>query len=580
MIIRCTRVDRYVFDGYVHSSRSAREWMREAMRQAPWFDVELFADFFMCFYLAKPEPDGTVEASPFHRWLVLTLQKQYFYMSIHPRTTGHVPASFKTALKSLMWLTESYEKEVKRRQKEQQQLGVGIDKKQQQIGQEEAKVSERLSEKQIEKLRLVGYTLQQGKRTVEEKQASADTKPLVAEEIRALRQRIAELKEAMRTDFMKRDKLKAKLRKSEEELDKREKQMSRMTARDAAAMKEIEDELGEWLNRALKDTLSLENDDSFNIHELMQASQRLANRRWGSELGKLRRQAFEQYNQWIEKLKRNKDLIQFLQEVGRNIHHLKVERKKQRAAYVPEAYDDLRFSGSISHILPSEASLLADEEFEPYFLVKWMEQKLMTYHYSGSLEVPQKGPVICMLDTSHSMRGAKLKLAQLFTATFASFALLERRDFMLLLFGSKGELIEHTLYHKRPDWDRFYGLSQLAFGGGTNFDAPLQRGMDVVSSNPYFHSADFVMVTDGVGQLSKPTLQKLGALGQKKQLRLHSLIIGSARQHLHQSYEILGVSHQIRFATTWDMQDAVKDELLLDVFAKQPADTGRKRRTP
>ncbi|MBD0383088.1 vWA domain-containing protein [Paenibacillus sedimenti] len=568
MIIRCTRVDRYVFDGYVHSSRVAQEWMREALRQAPWFNLELFADFFMCFYLTKPDIDGTVEETPFHRWLVLTLRKQYFYVSIHPRTIGQVNASFKTALKALMWLTESYEKEVKRRHREQQQLGVGLKDKQQQTGQDEAKVSERLTDKQIEKLRLVGYTLQQGKRTVEEKQDAADARPLVAEEIRALKQRITELKEEMRTEFMKRDKLKAKLRKAEEELERRERQMDRMAARELAAMKEIEDELGDWLGRSLKETLSLEEADSFNVHELVQASQRLANRRWGSELGKLRRQTFEHYMQWIEKLKRSKDLVAFLQEVGRNLHHLRVQRKKLRSPYIPEAYNDLRQSGDIAHLLPSEASLLADEDFEPYFLVKWMENKLMTYNYTGSLDEPQKGPVICMLDTSHSMKGSKLKLAQLFTATFASFSLLERRDFVLLLFGAKGEIIEHALHHKRPDWDRFYGLAQLAFGGGTNFDAPLARGMEIVQHQPHFQDADFVMVTDGVGQISSGTLHKLGVLGQKKQLRLHSLIIGSARQHLVQKYEIIGVSHQVRFATAWDFQDPVKDELLLNVFAK------------
>jgi len=569
MIIRCTRVDRYVFDGYVHSSRVAQEWMREAVRQTPWFTLELFADFFMCFYLTKPEIDGTVEESPFHRWLVLTLRKQYFYVTIHPRTIGQVNAAFKTALKALMWLTESYEKEVKRRHKEQQPLlHAGAQEKQKQSGQDEAKVSDRLTDKQIEKLRLVGYTLQQGKRTVEDKQDALDSRPLIAAEILALKRRILELQEEMRTEFMKRDKLKAKLRKAEEELERRERQMSRMTARDMTAMKEIEDELGEWLGRALKETLSLEEADSFQVHELVQASQRLANRRWGSELGKLRRQTFEHYMQWIDKLKRSKDLIAFLQEVGRNLHHLRVQRKKLRSPYIPEAYDDLRQSGDIAHLLPSEAALLADEDFEPYFLVKWMENKLMTYNYTGQLDEPQKGPVICMLDTSHSMRGSKLRLAQLFTATFASFTLLERRDFVLLLFGAKGELIEHVLYHKRPDWDRFYGLAQLAFGGGTNFDPPLARGIDIVEHQPHFKDADFVMVTDGVGQLSAGMLQKLSQLGHKKQLRLHSLIIGSARQHLAQKYEIVGVSHQIRFATAWDMQDSVKDGLLLDVFAK------------
>jgi uncharacterized protein with von Willebrand factor type A (vWA) domain len=568
LIIRCTRIDRYVFDGYVHSSRMAQEWIREAVHQAPWFDLELFADFFLCFYLNKPEIESTGEEAPFHRWLVLTLCKQYFYLSIHPRTVGQVNSSFKTALKALMWLTESYEQEVKRRQKAQQQLTFGREKKQEQSGQENDKVSERLTDKQIEKLRLVGFTLQQGKKIVEDKQEAVDARPLAAGEIRALRDRIDQLKEEMRTEFMKRDKLKVKLRKAEDELEKREKQLERMAQRDREAIQEIEDELGDWLNRSLKETLTLEDEISFNVHELMQASQRLANRRWGSELGKLRRQAFEQYLLWVEKLKGSKDLLAFLQEVGRNLHHLRTARKKLQSPYVPEAYDDLRQSGDISHLLPSEAVLLADEEFEPYFMVKWLENKLMTYNITGQMDEPQKGPILCMLDSSHSMRGSKLRLAQIFVATFASFALLERRDFILLLFGAKGELIEQPLYHKRPDWQAFYSLAQMAFGGGTNFDVPLMRGMEIVSSQPSFQDADFVMVTDGIGTISPPVLQQLGSLGQRKQLRLHSLIIGSARQHLIQKYDILGVSHQIRFAAAWDMQDTTKDELLLDVFSK------------
>jgi len=574
MIIRSTRVDRYVFEGYVHSSRVAQEWMREAARQAPWFQVELFADFFMCFYLPKPEPDSGAEDAPFHRWLVLTLLKQHFYLTIHPRTVGQVNASFKTALKALMWLTESYEAEAQRRSKEQRQPGIGIDRKQQSSGTEAATVSEALTDKQLEKLRLVGYTLQMGKKTVEDKLAEADSRPLVAEEIRALRERIRELQDAMRTEFMKRDKLKAKLRKAEEELERRERQLARMTARETAAMQAIEAELGDWLNRSLQTSLSVEDADSFDVHALMQASQRLANRRWGSELGKLRRQTFEQYMRWVEKLKRSKDLLTFLQEVGRSVHRLKVKRRQMRSPHVPEAFDDLRQSADLAHLLPSEASLLADDDFEPYFLVKWTEHKLMTYSVSGTADEPQRGPVICMLDTSHSMRGAKLRLAQLFAATFAAFALLERRDFALLLFGAKGELIEHVLYHKRPDWERFYGFAQLAFGGGTFFDAPIRRGIELVRTSNRFTGADFVMVTDGVGQITPPVRAELAELGARQHVRLHTLIVGSARQHLAQRYDILGVSHEVRFAAAWDAQDAAKDELLLDVFA---ADGVRRR---
>jgi uncharacterized protein with von Willebrand factor type A (vWA) domain len=494
--------------------------------------------------------------------------RQYFYLSIHPRTISQVGGSFKTALKALMWLTDSFAQEIKKRKHDEKQLmTIGLSSDKPTSGSEQADVSERLTDKQIEQMKLVGYTLQMGKRKVEEKQAALDTRPLVAAEVQALKMRIDRLQEEMRTDFMKRDKLRQKLRKAEEELQQRNRQLERMDKRESETMVKLEEQLGDWLGRSLKETLSKEDTATFDVSELLKASQQIANRRWGSDLGKLHRQQYERYMEWIERLKRHPELVTFLQEVGRSVRDLRAKRRLRRDRQAPDSYDDLRQSGDISHMLPSEASLLADPDYEAYFTVKWLDRKLLTYQLNGWEEEPQKGPVICMLDTSYSMRGSKLRLAQLFTAAFAAFAMLEKRDFTLLLFGAKGELIERTLQHRKPDWPAFYSLSQLAFGGGTHFDAPMKRGIELVNGSRAYGSADFVMVTDGIGHLSPPVRDMLMELGAKKQVRLHSLIVGNPRQHLAEKYDILGVSHNVRFASSWESQDDQKGELLLDVFS-------------
>ena len=580
MLIRCARVDRYQFDGFVRSSRTAREWMQEAERQAPWFDLELFADFFMSFFLADPVFQHPYGGDPFHRWMLTALRRQHFYRTIHPRTIGETNASFKTALKALMWLTETYEEEAKRREREQRPIQrAGLQESGPGASQDAGELRERLSERQLEQLQLVGYRLQQGRRTVEDKQAEQDSRPLDLEEQRSLRARVEELREAMRTDFMRRDKLRTKLAKAEADLQQLERRLSRVTAREAAAMQRIEDELGGWLGDSLKASLGVEEGESYDVHSLIQASQRLANRRWGSELGRLRRQTFEQYSRWIEALKSRKDLLAFLQEVGRSVHALKALRRSSPSRRAPEAYGGLELSGDISRLLPSEASLLADPDYEPFFYMKWADRKLLSYAPEGSEEEPQRGPVICMMDTSHSMRGAKLRLVQVFTAAFAAFALAERRDFTLLLFGAKGEVLEHRLYHGRPDWDKFYALAQLAYGGGTNFDAPIARGIDIVENSRGFAAADFVMLTDGVGEISPPYRERLARLAARRGVRLHTLIMGSPRQHLAQGYDILGVSHRVRFASEWEASHPESGGLLLDVFSQASPQQSRHRRS-
>ncbi len=566
MIIRCKRVDRYLFDAYFHSSRVAQEWVAEARAKTPWFETELLADFFLCFYLSQPEVDATQEATPFHRWMIRTLLRQYFYRSIHPRTTGQESAAFKTAIKALMWLSKTYNDEVNKRKQEQSTPMPGMQRKQGQQGEEQASLVERLTTKQIKQLQLVGYTLQQGKQVVEEKQEASDTRPLVEAEIHSLRSRIEEMKDEMKVNFQKRPKLLQKVKKLEEELGQREKQQDRLLRQEKVAIAAIEDELGQWLDRSLKEALSDEEEDSQYLHDLLQASQRFANRRWGSELGKLRRQTFEHYLKWVDKLKRHPDLVAYLEEVGRNVHHFRIRRKEIRAQQLPEEYYDLRQSGDISHLLPTEAVLLADPDLENYFLLKWIEEKLLTYDTVGWIEQPPKGPVICMLDTSHSMRGGKLRLAQIFVMTFAALSLLEKRDFTLLLFGTRGELKEQPLYWRKPDWTSFYQLAQMSYGGGTHFDAPIKRSLAIIEEQPAFRGADLVMVTDGIGNISPPIQQMLGEAARKTQVKLHSLIIGSARQHLVQKYDILGVSHTVRFAASWETKEEENTGLLLDVF--------------
>lgn len=568
MIIRASRVDRYLFDTYLASSRTAQEWVREASARASWFDLELLADFFLVFYLEKPEVDLSQEANPFHHWMIRTLMKQYFTRMIHPRTVGQESAAFKTAIKALLWLTQTFAEEVKQREKDQQlsPLVAGLQEKKGQEGTQEARLSEFLTDKQIAKLQLVGYTLQQGKRMVEDKQEALDTKPLVRAEILALQERIRGLREEMSTQFTKRSKLMQKVKKLEEDLAQREKQLDRLQKQEREAIAAFESELGQWLERSLKQSLSEEELDTLFVEELFTASQRFANRSWGHDLGKLRRQSFEQYLKWVEKLKRHPELVAFLQEVGRNVHLFRVKRKEMRSRHLPEEYYDLRQSGDIAHMLPTDAVLLADPDYETYFMLKWVEQKLMTYDTSGWVEEPPKGPVICMLDTSHSMRGPKLRLAQLFVMTFAALSMLEKRNFVLLLFGAKGELREQALFHKKPDWPAFYSLAQMAFGGGTHFDSPMKRGIELVNEDKSLAGADFVMVTDGVGGISPYVQEQLVELGKRKNVRLHSLIIGSARQHLVQTYDIMGVSHRVRFATSWETEEKETTGMLLDVF--------------
>ena len=592
-MIRHAKIDRYVFEQLLRADPDTSERIRAARKQAPWFTEELLADVFYSFYLPSPAEEAGGSEPPFHKWLIAALREQYLYTLIRPRTAGAPAAAFRTALKSLMWLSAEYAAEAERRRKDQRSMpvlaeqpaaagekpgaGMGKDRGDEHAAPAssrsdrklpsaagEATLAERVSAEQMEKLKRMNYRLEAGKKEVEERRNAADARPLAEAEVAALRERVAELREAMRVDFIRREKWKKKLEKAESELAGRQKALDRLIEAEKQRVSLLEHELGDWLNGSLKETLTAEERDTKFVDELIRASLLFANRRWGSDLGRLRRQAYSEYLVWVERLKRHPDLLAMLEEVGRHTARLTRDIRNRRTRMAPDRYDELGLSSDLAHMLPTEGILLADPDYEAYFMQRWLDGKLMTYRAHGTGKDQGRGPVICLLDSSHSMRGAKQRLAQIFVMTFAAITLQQQRDFILLLFGAKGELVERPLFHRRPDWPSFYALSQLAFGGGTNFDTPLRRGMQLIREAKGFADADLVMVTDGIGAVSAPVRGELAELGASVSLRLHTLVIGSARQHLIAPYDIAGVSHTLRFAAQWDAQEDPAAQLLLD----------------
>jgi uncharacterized protein with von Willebrand factor type A (vWA) domain len=566
-MIRHSRIDHYVFAQLLQGDAMVQQRIQLARRQAAWFSEELLEDVFYCFYLPLPQFESMATEPPFHRWLVRTLTEQYLYILLHPRTCGSAAASFRTALKSMMWLTATYQAEAERRKKAERTT-AGPSVQQDQMSQLAGKaLSDRLTSDQLEQLQRVGYRLQEAKHAAEQRQETHDKRPLTQAEIASLQDKIAELRESMRVDAVRRDKWKRQLAQAEEELAATQKRMKRLADAERESLLHLEKELGDWLQQSLRETLSVEEQETKSLDELIQSSLRIANRYWGDALGKLRRQANKHYLAWVEKLRKYPELIEMMHSVGRNVDKLLRAKRDAQRGRQPDQYDELGISNDIAHLLPSEASLWSDPDYEYWFLQKWLEGKLMTYRADEPTKSFGRGPVLCILDSSHSMRGAKLRLAQLFTMTFAALILHERRDFYLLIFGAKGELIERPLYHRKPDWPSFYAFAQLAFSGGTHFDLPLQRAIQLIRTSPTWRDADIVMVTDGIGAISASVQTELAKLAQEEvHLRLHSLIIGAARQHLNHAYDLLGISHTLRFATSWDVNDGESTSLLLDVM--------------
>jgi uncharacterized protein with von Willebrand factor type A (vWA) domain len=161
-------------------------------------------------------------------------------------------------------------------------------------------------------------------------------------------------------------------------------------------------------------------------------------------------------------------------------------------------------------VLPSELLNLEDETLETLFYARLLEKNLLSYELQGvtfingeETETIQKrtGPVVACLDTSASMQGAPLLKAKALLLAIANILKQEDRSLHVLLFGSTGEIREYSMAGQNDSAGLLKFLQQ-GFGGGTDFETPLQHAFEIIASQKDYKKADVLMISDGDCSLS------------------------------------------------------------------------------
>ena len=165
-------------------------------------------------------------------------------------------------------------------------------------------------------------------------------------------------------------------------------------------------------------------------------------------------------------------------------------------------------SNDLLRILPSELLNLDDEDLEYLFYSKLLESNLLTYELIGYTteeknykKKSKKGPVVACLDTSGSMEGRPKLLAKALLYSISKILDEENRSLHVLLFGSYNQIKELCITEKG-------GLSKLinflnqGYNGGTDFETPLRRAVEIIEMEKDFEKADVLMISDGLCSLT------------------------------------------------------------------------------
>ena len=210
-----------------------------------------------------------------------------------------------------------------------------------------------------------------------------------------------------------------------------------------------------------------------------------------------------------------------IQELARKMGRAYISEQRKKQTRIPQAsrseVHGTHRSDDVMRLLPSELLNLEDEALENLFYARLLEKQLQTYELQGTTQAPSEtteaqrkrtGPVVACLDTSGSMGGTPLLKAKALLLAIANILRQEERSLHVLLFGAADEIREFALEDAQHSAGLLHFLRQ-GFGGGTNFEAPLARAMQIIEQHPAYEKADVLMISDGDCQLSDHFCQHL-----------------------------------------------------------------------
>jgi uncharacterized protein with von Willebrand factor type A (vWA) domain len=200
------------------------------------------------------------------------------------------------------------------------------------------------------------------------------------------------------------------------------------------------------------------------------------------------------------------------------------------------------------HILPQELALLADEDTEILFDLKFAEARLMSFDHAGMIEKSYEreheemaqvaeqdklGPMIICVDTSGSMSGEPESVAKAITLALAMKSMEQKRDCYLISFSTG---IETRDLSTQRGLAELLDFLQSSFGGGTDSAPALHHAIEKMTEESYAR-ADLLMISDfGMPEIT-PALRKKMDEARQRECKFFALNIGLAEgeafQHQH-----------------------------------------------
>lgn len=245
---------------------------------------------------------------------------------------------------------------------------------------------------------------------------------------------------------------------------------------------------------------------------------------WGMEGGNGIRTSLEDKKHALQRLRQSKKVRELTDLVGR-MKKIAINEQKDKTEDGAESIKSVVTGSDITSILPSEKAMLASSNpaLKKMFYRKYFENELLQYD-KDNYESKGKGPMIVCVDVSGSMGGQREHWSKAVALAFLEVAQKQKRNFACIHYSSYVDEVWEIPYGEMKP-DDIFDIAEKFANGGTNFEAPLQKSVEIIERNKNFEKADVLFLTDGDCGVGDRFLDEFMAKKKKLNFSVHTVLI-------------------------------------------------------
>lgn len=275
------------------------------------------------------------------------------------------------------------------------------------------------------------------------------------------------------------------------------------------------DNIRQGIRSATKDA----KEQAANLEDMIEA--------FGTEPGSLTRMSAEARMELAQRIVQSQKLRELAEKVGRFVR-LALGEQARKIVHGTDEVHDIVQGNDINRVIPSELMLLGHKKTRRLFYKRYAERELLEYELRGTERVA-RGAIICLIDSSGSMMGAKDTWARAIAIALLNIAAKQKRNFHAIIFSGPGDQLRFDFPKGVAKPSDVMDMAEAGFYGGTEVMEPINSAIDILEAqytDAGSQKGDIVFISDGISAITDEWTDRFRNAKQDLAFRFYGCTIG------------------------------------------------------